>query len=247
MRVLAIGDIHGYLQKLQALIEKVCPTDDDLVVYLGDYIDRGPDSPGVIDFLMAFREKYPKTIFLGGNHDHLLVFMLQLNGLLPRPKDTEVGACLAAKEYGVIGEVPPLKSSFQRTFYDCGGQTTVQQYGGLSRIPIAHREFLANCQLYYEHETDGQSFIFTHAGVYPGIPMDKQRPEDLLWIRSDFYDADSTDFGLGGKTIVHGHDPYLRIGANTRYRINVDTGVHLSVLGGKLSCCDVLTRTYWQA
>lgn len=75
-RLLAVGDIHGYRTKLSALMKKVQPTQEDRVIFLGDYIDRGPDSPGVINYLIEFAREFPNTVFLAGNHDHLFVSML---------------------------------------------------------------------------------------------------------------------------------------------------------------------------
>ncbi len=72
-RLLAIGDIHGCLAQLQNLLALVGPTKTDQVVFLGDYIDRGPDSAGVIDELIAFREEFPGTVFLCGNHEQMLL------------------------------------------------------------------------------------------------------------------------------------------------------------------------------
>jgi serine/threonine protein phosphatase 1 len=73
MRLLAIGDIHGYLSKLEKLIAEVRPTTEDQVVFLGDYVDRGPDSKGVIDYLIEFAKSFPKTVFLQGNHEQMML------------------------------------------------------------------------------------------------------------------------------------------------------------------------------
>ncbi len=76
-RLLAIGDIHGCLDQLQELLQRVQPTHDDQVVFLGDYVDRGPDSAGVVDYLIRFRLTYPKTIFLRGNHEQMFLNYLE--------------------------------------------------------------------------------------------------------------------------------------------------------------------------
>ncbi|MDY6849825.1 MAG: metallophosphoesterase family protein [Geoalkalibacter sp.] len=72
-RLLAVGDIHGCLEKLCTLMERVAPQSDDQVVFLGDYIDRGPDSCGVVDYLLDFAERFPRTVFLKGNHEAMLL------------------------------------------------------------------------------------------------------------------------------------------------------------------------------
>lgn len=255
MRLLAVGDIHGYLQNLQKLIRMVAPTNADQVVFLGDYVDRGPDSPGVIQYLIDFAKSFPKTIFIGGNHDHLLVSMLQARGFLPLPEDNDVRAYWGVQSYETIKNIPPFTYNFRNVFSECGGMTTINQYGGFDNVPTDHANFLAKCRLYYEQEIDNQKYFFVHAGVYPGIPLASQRAEDLLWIREEFFSyprsaGSETDFGFGHKVIVHGHHPYVPFSANSTYRINVDSGVYLSGTEfsglGKLSCCDVLARKYWQ-
>jgi len=80
-RLLAIGDIHGCLQQLGELLSLVAPTSQDQVVFLGDYVDRGPDSAGVIDYLIEFGERFPATVFLRGNHEQM--FTDYLGGLDP--------------------------------------------------------------------------------------------------------------------------------------------------------------------
>ena len=72
-RLLAIGDIHGYLDKLRRLLDLVQPTANDKVIFLGDYVDRGPDSRGVLDELIRFGERFPQTIFLRGNHEQMFM------------------------------------------------------------------------------------------------------------------------------------------------------------------------------
>ena len=72
-RLIAVGDVHGQLKMLEDLINQVKPTQDDQVVFLGDYIDRGPDSKGVIDYLIQFDQKLPQTIFLRGNHEQMFL------------------------------------------------------------------------------------------------------------------------------------------------------------------------------
>src|SRR6185369_17488613 len=122
MRLLAVGDIHGYRDKLIALMDLVAPTHKDRVVFLGDYVDRGPDSPGVIEYLIEFKEKFPKTIYLGGNHEHLLLGVLQFEGILPFPN--------RKKDYTRIGEVPSFEYKPGPAFIRNGGDITVRQYGG---------------------------------------------------------------------------------------------------------------------
>lgn len=250
MRLIAVGDIHGHLAQLKALLEFVAPTQDDQVIFLGDYVDRGPDTPGVLDYLIEFSQKFPKTVFIGGNHDHLFINMLQYEEIIPAPQ--------RKKSYQSIGEVPRFAlGNPQIIFAQNGGNETFGQYGGnLENIPRAHIEFLSSCRLYHEVKVGRQTYLFVHAGVRPNIPIENQSPEDLLWLRDEFYfhGGESgnayTDFGMGGKIIVHGHDPFLDVPGSQPFRICLDSGVgHDPAIfddRGKLTCCDVLTRETWQ-
>jgi serine/threonine protein phosphatase 1 len=210
-RQLAIGDVHGYKHKLEALIEKVAPTAIDRVVFLGDLIDRGPDSRGVIDFVLAFCRRYPKTVVLRGNHEDLLL------------------RCL---------DDPTKLALFLRN----GGTNTLNSYGGksyLNFMPPEHLDFLRSRPLY--HLAD--SFLFVHAGLYPDVLLENQEEQDMLWIRNDFLNSDFD----WGPVVVTGHTPQLKP-VNLAKRIVLDTGVCYPEYGlGKLTCCDVLTRTFWQA
>ncbi len=203
-RLLAVGDIHGCLDHLRRLLEEqVRPTGQDLLVFLGDYIDRGPDSRGVIEYLLELRERLPQTVFLKGNHEAMFLDFL------------------AGRNHWL--------------FIANGGDSTLESYqkAGDLRIPKAHVDFCAGLQLF--HEAEG--FIFVHAGLRPGIPLQQQQEEDLLWIRREFIHS-SYDWG---KTVVFGHTPQKEplVAAN---KIGVDTG---AVYGRRLTCCDVRNRRFW--
>lgn len=202
-RLLAVGDIHGCLDHLERLMARVEPTPADRVVFLGDYIDRGPDGRGVIDFLIDFGRRFPRSVFLKGNHEAMFLDF--------------------------------LAGRNQWLFLYNGGASTLESYReerGV-RIPKEHLEFLSNLSLYHETE----AFIFVHAGLRPGAPLNRQREKDLLWIREEFIDS-PYDWG---KTVVFGHTPRKEplLGKS---RICVDTG---AVYGFFLSCCDVETRRCW--
>jgi serine/threonine protein phosphatase 1 len=203
-RLLAIGDIHGCRTSLQELLARVCPTDCDQLVFLGDYIDRGPDSAGVIDDLLVLQSRFPRSIFLRGNHEQMLLDVL-------------------------AGEDPAA-------FLLNGGGKTIASYQMRGDWPPSaeHRQFFEELPALYQ--TGG--FIFVHAGLRPGRPLEEQIPEDLLWIRQDF--LDSTD--RWGGVVVFGHTPRQEPLLD-EHRIGLDTGC---VYGGHLTCCDVLTRRCWQ-
>lgn len=204
-RVLAFGDIHGCRRELATLLEQVAPTGDDQLVFLGDYIDRGPDSAGVIDELLQLRERWPRSVFLRGNHEQMLLDVL-------------------------AGDNPA-------TFLFNGGDKTIASYRarGAWPPPASHLAFFEQLPAIYATER----FIFVHAGLRPDLPLAEQHPDDLLWIRAEFLDSDYD----WGKPIVFGHTPREQPLLATS-RIGLDTGC---VYGGRLTCCDVLSRHCWQA
>lgn len=204
-RLLAIGDIHGCRNQLAALMNKVAPGSRDQVIFLGDYVDRGPDSAGVVNDLIDFSQRFPATIFLRGNHEEM--FLDHLDG-----KDPTM-------------------------FLLNGGTKTLQSYQRSEQwpLPSSHRTFLDSLHNY--HETEG--FIFVHAGLRPDIPLKEQDRNDFFWIRHEFINSDYD----WGKTVVYGHTPGS-VPFMSKTRLGLDTGC---VYGRQLTCCDVLTRNFWQA
>ncbi len=204
-RLLAVGDVHGCLDHLERLLARVEPTAADQVVFLGDYIDRGPDGKGVLDCLLDFGRRFPNSVFLKGNHEAMFLDFL------------------AGRD--------------QLTFLSNGGGTTLESYREASgtRIPEAHLDFLAGLSLCYA--TD--DFIFVHAGLRPGLPLEEQAESDLLWIRNEFIASDYD----WGRTVVFGHTP-VREPFFGKNKIGVDTG---AVYGRVLSCCDVRRRVCWNS
>ena len=217
-RVYAVGDVHGEAAALSQLIDRIRKDARDalgmrlVLVLLGDYVDRGLDSRRVIDLLLGDPLPGFETHFLKGNHDAWLLAFLD---------DPALGFA----------------------WLDAGGQATLLSYGAsmppgprtparmawlrdeLSRLlPAEHREFLealSSCHV----EGD---YVFVHAGVRPGVPIDQQREADLLWIRDEFLAAPDDH----GAVVVHGHTivgaPEVR--AN---RIGIDTGAYAT---GRLTC-----------
>ncbi len=222
-RLLAVGDIHGYSEKLATLLDIVQPTEEDLVVFLGDYIDRGPDSKTVIKSLLDFRVRFPQTVFLRGNHEQALLEL----ALSADPEDLEL-------------------------FLQNGGDSLLESYGEIGAIPVEHMEFINATTLWHLEEIDCQQYLFVHAGVKPKRPLEQQVAEDLLWIRDLFLNSPKP---LGETIVVHGHTPTPNVPSKAPYRIALDSGVYLKgplrrgskVFGGKLTCCNVLTREIWQA
>ncbi len=207
LRVYAIGDIHGEAGLLDRLARKI---EIDLarhrpetaeVVFLGDYIDRGPDSRGVIERLASRDFPFPFTA-LRGNHEDLMLQALEAPDAMA--SWSHVGGIETLRSYG-LDAAETLK----------GKGLSKWREAMIDRLPPSHRAFLESTLL---SRTIG-GYFFVHAGARPGVPLDRQEERDLLWIREECY-ASSHDFG---RVLVHGHTPHKQP-ENLARRINVDTG-----------------------
>jgi len=166
--IYAIGDIHGNLDLLERLMDHLQPDlNRDQLVFMGDYIDRGLHSKGVVDYVLRLRRRPPpeQVICLKGNHEAMFLNFLQ-------GEDIEL-------------------------FLVNGGVSTIRDYWGDDWedpddlvLPLDHRRFFEELRLYYE--TD--NYLFVHGGLKPGVPLTEQSEEDLLWIRGDFI-VSMEDFG----------------------------------------------------
>lgn len=211
-RIYAIGDVHGCADRLHTLHQAIGadlaarPADQVLLLHIGDYIDRGPDSAGVIEML-RHGPPLPGTtmVNLMGNHEDMLL------STLAHPREPQRamhwlgnggGASLAS--WGLEPEAGP--GAWER------------------QIPAEHLDFLRNLAL--RHSAGG--YLFVHAGVRPGVPLDRQSREDLLWIREPFL-SHRGDFGA---VVVHGHTP-IRQPAVRPNRVGIDTA---AAMGGRLTC-----------
>lgn len=205
MRIYAIGDVHGRLdlllplhQRIVAELQRDRPA-DWRVVHLGDYVDRGPQSRGVVELLMKLQAHDPRYVMLAGNHDVGLV-----DFLMSPVQDSlfiEFGGIQTARSYGVTYEAGRGLDQF------CGEL--------IEAIPLSHLQFLQNCA----PSAAFGDFFFCHAGVRPNHSLDEQESQDLMWIRRGFLDHD----GLLEKVIVHGHT-VTREPEVLPYRVNIDTG-----------------------
>jgi serine/threonine protein phosphatase 1 len=168
MNIYAVGDIHGCLDQLEKLLDCVQPDlERDTLLFVGDYVDRGPDSRGVVDYIIRLRQKYPRehVICLKGNHEAMLLDFLQGRG--------------------------------RELFLFNGGLSTLRNYWGDHwdgrkelTLPPEHEIFYRDLKAYYETP----DYIFVHGGLKPGVPLRAQQEEDLLWIRGEFI-ASMEDFG----------------------------------------------------
>ena len=176
-----------------------------VTVFLGDYVDRGLESFGVVDLLA--KGGWPTEIItLRGNHEETMLAFLQDAAVLERWRN--FGGLEALHSYGV-----DVREAMK------GGGYEKIQTEFVKRIPPAHRQFLENTLPSVEID----DYFFCHAGVRPNVPLDRQSDQDLLWIREEFLGYS----GSFGKVVVHGHTP-VPAPENLPNRINVDTGAYLT-------------------
>jgi serine/threonine protein phosphatase 1 len=210
-RVYAIGDVHGCLDRLVALHEMIAediaarPAERTTLVHLGDYVDRGADSAQVIDWLIN-QPPVPADVFINlmGNHEHMM-----LAAVVGVDKEAPTqwlmnGGADSLLSWGISRSVPPI------------------EWAG--HIPLRHLMFLRDLTI--SHRIG--PYMFVHAGIRPGVALEAQTRQDMLWIREPFLSS-QVDHGV---VVVHGHTP--RREPNVQFnRIAIDTG---AVLGGALTC-----------
>ncbi|MBF0140420.1 MAG: serine/threonine protein phosphatase [Magnetococcales bacterium] len=218
-RVYVIGDIHGRLDLLQKMIHTIAadsqatsPGTQSSIVFLGDYIDRGPQSREVIDFLIQLSLPGFSVVCLRGNHEAEMDSFLAVpdpnHGWLAHGGEATIASyqVRAANTISAQKKVLDLRDRLVQT------------------IPETHRKFylaLRDC-----HESG--DYFFVHAGVRPGVALNMQNLNDFLWIRDPFL----TFYGYHGRVIVHGHTVTERP-ISLPNRIGIDTGAWLS---NRLTC-----------
>jgi serine/threonine protein phosphatase 1 len=213
-RVYAVGDIHGradllirLLKELHADVSRGGFEGRPILIFLGDYIDRGFQSKDVLNVLLGDMLSPFETYFLKGNHEAAMLQFLGDPGIGPRW--AEYGGAETLVSYGVQ---PPRA----RTSTDQWTQASEELHDAL---PPEHLQFLQNLDL----SVRVGDYVFVHAGVRPGVPLDQQTEQDLLWIREEFL----ADRSLHEAVVVHGHTPAAQPYQDGR-RIGIDTGAYLS-------------------
>jgi serine/threonine protein phosphatase 1 len=213
VRIYAVGDIHGRADLLADVIARI---DDDLArrpilhaieVYLGDYIDRGPDSKTVID-LLSIRLVKNRAVCLSGNHEAMMEDFLrdpvELQSWL------QLGGMHTLASYGVSLRQGESEINMHRRFWRA--------------FPRTHELFL-QC---LHHNFCCGDFLFVHAGIRPGVSIEQQDVQDMLWIRQEFLNSPRDH----GKFVVHGHTPVPHPDIRSN-RMNIDTGAWRT---GTLTC-----------
>jgi len=228
-RIIAIGDLHGHPGPLHSLLEIVKPGDDDFMIFIGDYIDRGPDAKAVVDLLLHVKQAYKNTVFLKGNHEDMMLGAL---GFPAHIQDIDTwmynGGAHTLASYGMDRQdILRLE-----TFWD--GNERLREV--MRFFPEGHIEFFN--ELYDFVESD--SYFFCHAGIDPHVSVHdgKWNTYDLLWTREHIY-AEHLNWE---KIVVCGHTPLVDVLFRDKL-ICIDTGLYYF---GKLSAVDVLTRELFQ-
>ena len=209
-RAYAVGDVHGRLDLMLDLLRQIERDNErrgpakTYLIFLGDLVDRGPDSRGVVDHLIRQPPRFHRTVFLKGNHEEFFLSVLNR-------EDNNVqrwltyGGLECAESYGVS----------PGWFLNASQGELVDRL--IEQVPRAHVEFLSNMADTFRFG----DYLFVHAGIRPGVALEQQISGDLRWIREGFLD-DSSDHGV---MVVHGHT-IVDAPEERPNRIGVDTGAY---------------------
>jgi serine/threonine protein phosphatase 1 len=210
--IYAVGDIHGRADLLAILLDRIQQRDGILgphiltVLFLGDYIDRGPQSQAVVDRVIALaREGWCKVVALKGNHEEIMLKFLA--GASVGRDWIKLGGAATFRSYGVAAPhpdaIPPL--------YDAARTALARA------VPPSHIDFMQALSLW----SVSGDYVFVHAGVKPDVPLAEQRDRDLLWIRGEFARCDRPM----DKVVVYGHTPNAKPKVEP-WKIGLDTGAY---------------------
>jgi serine/threonine protein phosphatase 1 len=217
MKSFVIGDIHGCEREVRYLIDSLPLTPGDRLVFLGDYIDRGPSSSGVVSFLIELPKQLNaiEFIFLKGNHEDMFLAFLGIGGAHGDMFLINGGRSTLAS-YGVTSDKPAAAEI-------------------LSILPPEHLTFYQQLRLHFLMPP----FLCVHAGVDPGKGLTEQTEDALLWIRNKFIFASHPL----PYTILFGHTPQHTVFYDLPYKVGLDTGL---VYGNMLTCLDVDEKVLYQ-
>lgn len=217
-RIYAIGDIHGSLLQLETLVKRIeedgaqHPEAKRKLVFLGDYIDRGPFAKGVIEFVMHGLPASMTVFFLRGNHEDMILRFLK-GDMVAGEGWLQYGGVATLLSYGIA----PPASVTPETMEDL--RKRMQEH-----MPAEHLKFFSDAKLYLILG----DYCFVHAGIRPRVAIDAQAKDDFLWIRKEFLVSQADH----GKMIIHGHNISLEPDVRPN-RIGIDTGAYAT---GRLTC-----------
>ena len=199
-RVFVVGDIHGCVDEIEVLYghlkDKEGLSHSDRLIFLGDYVDRGPDSKGVIDLMLQIEVDFPNSVFLKGNHEDMMLAFLGFEGQ-------------GAHFYLPNGGVETLES------YGITSRDELE--GALDIIPEEHQLFLQGLDRIVHLD----KYVIVHAGLNPLRDLRSQVDEDLFWIRDEFIQ----NVHYFDKTVIFGHTPYQNVFFDLPYKMGIDTGL----------------------
>lgn len=226
VRIYAIGDIHGRLDLLDQLLfrieadERVRGGARTQIIFLGDLVDRGPDSAGVVQRALEVQRSGRPARFLMGNHEE--VFLKALGGSVDALRFfVKIGGRATILSYGFD----------EKEYGDLGFEALLPEL--IARVPAEHVEFLKS----FENQIAIGDYLFVHAGIRPRVPLDEQSGGDLRWIRSEFLDFR----GDHGAVVVHGHTITDDVEERSN-RIGIDTGAFAS---GRLTALGLEGGNRW--
>ncbi len=227
-RIFALGDIHGRFDRLSSVFNKInFDAEKDFLIMLGDYIDRGDENLHCLQWAMKMSEQ-KNVVVLRGNHEQMMLY------------------------YYLMG-------TFESTVWlPNGGKFTKAEIDEWCKTDPDFLKkalkFIYDRPLYHKMKINGKDYIFVHAGLKPGVPLEKQNDESLLWIREEFYNDYNGDAEvicghtptpyLGTLEGLEDRDPYFPVRLPNKITL-MDTGSFLP--RGKISCIDVLTKKIWQS
>jgi serine/threonine protein phosphatase 1 len=194
-RLFAIGDIHGCPDELATILKAIAPREEDTVVFVGDYVDRGPSARDAVEIVLDLQKGPAEVVTLKGNHEDMMLSYLGFRG-----------------HYG-------------ESFLFNGGAATMDSYSigegeldnAIEHIPAEHLKFYRNLSLSYLRPP----YFFVHAGILPARQLEEQDPEDLLWIRQEFI----FNTHEAGAIVVFGHTPMRGVMIDLPYKLGIDTGL----------------------
>ncbi len=206
-------DIHGYIKTLEELFLQIQPSKEEHLIFLGDYIDRGPDSKGVIDFIMDLQAKKYHVTALKGNHEEFFVEAYKEDFKIKR---------------GLFGKGNQKK----KKWFEYGGKETMKSFGtkDLRKIPEKYIEWIDKLPLYYETP----NYVIVHAGLNFKIENPFDDKHAMLWIKE--FEIDQKK--INGKKVIHGHTPVSHkfiqdtITSNRFDFIDLDNGVYMEKMSG---------------
>ena len=205
--IYAIGDVHGRDDLLEALLAQIVSDREGrhadrpaTIVTVGDYVDRGPDSAAVIDRLMRGVDGF-EMVCLKGNHEAMLLACVDADDRQVWHHWTRNGGDATMRSFGL----DPVTDGWSRSLIEAVG---LERLAWLRRLPLYHLT---------------PDYLFVHAGIVPGLPIEQQSERDLLWIRDRFLDSDFDH----GRLVIHGHTPVAQPDIQPN-RIGIDTGAFMT-------------------